>query len=411
MEKKFLFILIIISYLFRFSFALDTLDKVDGISAIVGDEIILDSEVKRYLSNNKSKTYCKVLEYLINQKLILYYMKKNPMIQKITDQEIQSKIENNIPKIGNGLGNDDIEKLTENIRNDQYIELFYQNMENETEISPGEIKSFLQKEKLPVIPNKVCISYMMISPIYSDKNRNKIIDFLKRIKKEIHSDNDFSMKAILFSEDYSSSLNGGLITGLNKENISKEFEYVISSLKEKQISEPFETDLGFHLIMLEKDREKKVDIRHILIQPKYTNDDLIHTKSIIYKMKNILYKNQKLSFKDILNNYTSQERKKFFVFEKIWLEENNISENMKKELKKLKIGEVSEPYKEIYNGKEKFFIFKLLEKKYSHTISLKEDYIELKNFLNKKKMDKKIKNWIQKKLKNTYIKVDKSLCT
>lgn len=402
------FLLMLIIFCFpSLSYALE---KIGGITAVIGDEILLDSEVKHYLNSNKNNTpCCKGLENLIIHKLILYHAKKDQSLQ-IDNQEIQSKKEEFLKEFNSDSSkNFSLEELTETIKNNQYIEKFYQKMKEDIDISPEEVKYFFnkEKEKLPIIPKKICISYMILSPKFSKEHREKIINFLKKIKNEIHSDKDFSMKAILLSEDYSSAFKGGLINGIKKKNISKEFERIVFSLEEKQISEPFETDLGFHLVKLEKKRGEKIDIRHILIQPKYTKEELRRAKLFSNEIKNRLI-NHEISFENISNEkpLLHNEIVNHSVWKKIWFEENQISKNLKKTLQNLKDGEISEPYKEIVNGKEVFFIVKLLKHIPSHPISFKEDYTQLKNLVMNIKQEEKIKNWIKNKLKKTYLRIE-----
>ncbi|AWU39529.1 peptidyl-prolyl isomerase [Blattabacterium punctulatus CPU2] len=406
---KFNFFLIIFC---NFSFAIE-LEKVNGISVIIGDEIILDSEIKNYLYYNKNISPCKGLKNLLIHKLILYYAKKDPNLQ-IYDQELEKKVSNileeNFVKTlnKNYYTKEFLEELTETIKNNQYIEKFYQKIIDDIEVSPEEVKYFFnkKKEKLPIIPKKICISYMIFYPKLIEKHRNKIFNFLKKIKNEIHSDKDFSTKAILLSEDYSSALNGGIIKGLKKRNIPKEFERVVYSLKEKQISEPFETNLGFHLVKLEEKKGDEIDIRHILIKPKYTKEELTKTKKFVDLIKNRLI-NHEIFFETIqdenpINN--NQIVVNSYIWKKNCIEEKDLSKKMKKSLIHLKNGEISDTYKEILNGKEVFFIVKLLEKIPSHPISLEKDYTELKNLIKLIKQEEKIKNWVKIQLKKTYLK-------
>ncbi|AWU45621.1 peptidylprolyl isomerase [Blattabacterium punctulatus] len=396
----------------NFSFAIE-LEKVNGISVIIGDEIILDSEIKNYLDYNKNISPCKGLKNLLIHKLILYYAKKDPNLH-IYDQELEKKVSNILEEnLVNTLNKnyytkEFLEELTETIKNNQYIEKFYQKIIDDIEVSPEEVKYFFnkKKEKLPIIPKKICISYMIFYPKLIEKHRNKIFNFLKKIKNEIHSDKDFSTKAILLSEDYSSAWNGGIINGLKKKNIPKEFERVVYALKEKQISEPFETNLGFHLVKVEEKKGDEIDIRHILIKPKYTKEELTKTKKLVDLIKNRLI-NHEIFFETIqdenpINN--NQIVVNSYIWKKKCIEEKDLSKKMKKSLIHLKNGEISDTYKEILNGKEVFFIVKLLEKIPSHPISLEKNYAELKNLIKILKQEEKIKNWVKIQLKKTYLK-------
>ncbi|WP_185859337.1 peptidylprolyl isomerase [Blattabacterium cuenoti] len=397
----FLFFFIIYSNHFSFSF-----EKLGGIHAIVGNEIILDSEIK-----TKNQKNC--LDDLLIEKLMLYHAKKDASIQ-IIDQELELKTQALFSEMSKKYANqeefliqfrkkDFIQKLTETVKNHQYIEKFYQKKTEHVDVSPQEVKFFFTKNKnqIPLVPKRMYISYIVFYPKLSQINRKKIIDFLKKTKKEIHSDIDFSIQAILFSEDNYSAWNGGLIQGIKINRLSKEFKHVVLSLSEDDISEPFETDSGFHLIKLKKKRKDEVDIRHILIKPKYTKHELRKTKSFVDSIKKRIYN---LNFENLMNEKKDNQIVNYSIWNKIWVEENQLSKNMKKTLNFLKKGKISNPYQEIVNGKEAFFIVKLLDSIPSHPISFETDYTRLKNIVKDIKKKDIIRNWAKKTLKKTYIK-------
>ncbi|WP_185862156.1 peptidylprolyl isomerase [Blattabacterium cuenoti] len=397
MKNFYLFLFLIYSY---FSYSSD-LEKLDGITAVVGNEIILNSEIR---SNN-----CNALNNFLIKKLMLYYAKKDKNIQ-INDKELESRTKVLVSEMKKKYPNNKKEFFTqfgkknflliETIKNHQYLEKFYKKITDTVEVSPEEVKHFFKKKPL-ISPKKICIFYIVFNPKLSLTNKKITINFLKKIKKEIHNDVDFSIKAILFSEDDDSALYGGLIKGIKINSIPKEFEHIIFSLKEKEISEPFETNLGFHLIKLEGKRKNEIDIRHILIKPKYTKDELNKTKLFVKSIK----KRISNSNKEISKIY-DEKNVNILGSNKICFEENKLSVNMKKALHFLKKGEISNPYKEILNGKEVFFIVKLLDSIPSYPITIEKDYTKLKNFVKDVKKENKIKNWVQKVLKKTYIKIN-----
>src|SRR5690625_7265098 len=97
--------------------------------------------------------------------------------------------------------------------------------------------------------------------VYSKKNKQKVIDALKIHKKDIEEGSSFATKAILYSDDPGSSSNGGLITNVKRGQMVPEFDAVVFNLQEGQISEPFKTDFGYHIDMLEKRRGQELEDR------------------------------------------------------------------------------------------------------------------------------------------------------
>ncbi|WP_185869054.1 peptidylprolyl isomerase [Blattabacterium cuenoti] len=404
--KRYSFFLFFFFIYFPFSFSFE---KLGGIYAIVGNEIILDSEIKTEKHDNKKN----FVDDLLIEKLMLYYAKKDNSIQ-ISDRELELKTQELLSEISKNYANQEefsiqirnkefIEKLKERIKNNQYIEKFYRKKTDDVEISPREVKYFFTKKsnQIPLIPKKMCISYIVFYPKLSSINRKKNIELLNNLKRKIHSDIDFSVQAILYSEDTYSSLNGGLIQGVKVDSLPKELKNVVQSLSEKEISNPVETSSGFHLIKLEKKRKDEVDIRHIFIKPNYTKYELRKAKLFV---DSIPKKISNANIENIMEKEKNNSIVNYSIWNKIWVQENELSKNMKKILTFLKVGKVSKPYQEIINGKEAFFIVKLLDVIPSRPISFEKDYTILKNIVKNMKKKEVIKNWSKETFKRTYIK-------
>ncbi len=413
LNRKFFFIILFIFCVGHNCFSYPSgLKKLSGISVLVGDDIILDSDIK---NNNEKKPFCDTDRFnnILTQKLMLYYAKKDKSI-KITDQELESKVQEFLLKMKKKYINQEeflmqfyneefLKELTEEIKNQEYIERFYDKITNDVEVTPKEVKHFSSQKQnqIPFIPKKVCISYIIFFPKLSNIHKKKIINFLNKIKKEIHSDIDFSTKAILFSEDDYSALKGGLIQGMKINDTSQKFVHLVLSLKEGEISKPFETNLGFHIVKLEKKRKNEIDFRHILIKPKYSKNELYKTKlfSEFFRKRMI---HQKMNLDQIPNLLNQNKIVDVIVRDSIWVEENQLSKNMKKSFLFFKKGEITNPHKEIIDGKEAFVIVKLLDEKPSKPFSFEENYNFLKHFVKNIKKKEKIKNWTKEILKNTY---------
>ncbi|WP_341659854.1 peptidylprolyl isomerase [Blattabacterium cuenoti] len=411
-KKIFFIVLFLFCVVHNYPSYSSSLEKLSGISVVIGDDIILDSEIK---NRNEKKPFCNtdVFNNILTQKLMLYHAKKDKSI-KISDQELELRVQEFLLEMKKKYINQEeflmqfqnkefLKKLKEEIKDQKYIEKFYDKITDDVEVTPKEVKHFLNQKqnKIPYIPKKICISYIIFYPKLSKINKTKIIDFLNQIKKEIHSDIDFHTKAILFSEDDSSALKGGLIQGMKINNLPQEFVHLVLSLKKGEISKPFETDLGFHIIKLEKKRKDEIDFRHILIKPKYSKDELYKTKLFSESFRKRMI-HQKINLDDIPSLLKQNKIVDVIVQDSIWMEENQLSKNTKKAFLIFKKGEITNPHKEIIDGKEAFVIVKFLDEKTSKPLSFEENYNFLKNFVKNIKKKEKIKNWSEEILKNTY---------
>ncbi|AGW86361.1 Exported Peptidyl-Prolyl Cis-Trans Isomerase [Blattabacterium sp. (Nauphoeta cinerea)] len=400
---------IIIPFLCVFFSYSSSLEKMSGISLVIGNDIILNSEIK---SDKKSFCNTDVLNDFFIQKLMLYYAKKDKSIQ-INNKELELKTQAFLSEMRKKYINQKefliqfenenfLKELTKEIENRQYIEKIYNKITEDVEVSPQEIKHFLtnKQNQIPHTSKKICISYAVFYPKLSKINKKKI-DFLNQIKKEIHSDIDFATKAILFSEDDYSAFKGGFVKGVKINNVPMKLGHFILSLKEGEISEPFETDLGFHIIKLEKKRKDEIDFRHILIKPKYSKYELYKIKLFLESFRKhiLIHKIDLDKIPGLLNN---SKIVNVVVQNKIWIDEDQLSKNMKKIFLFLKKGKITNPYKETINGKEAFVIIKLLDEIPSKPLSFEKNYTILKDIVISIKKKDKIKNWAKEILRKTY---------
>src|SRR5690606_34246284 len=132
--------------------------------------------------------------------------------------------------------------------------------------TPEEVRMFYEqyKNELPDVPEEVELSHIVVYPDIFPENEQKVVDQLTQIKKEVEEGASFATKAILYSQDPGSSSNGGLMTKVTRGMMVPEFDAIIFNLQEGEISEPFKTDFGYHIAMMEKRRGQEVDVRHIL---------------------------------------------------------------------------------------------------------------------------------------------------
>ena len=156
------------------------------------------------------------------------------------------------------------------------------------EITPEEVRNFFKKiptKDLPFFGAELEVSQIVIAPKVSAADKQKVIDRLNEFKKEVEEGSSFSTKAVLYSQDPGSRSNGGFYKMNRKTPFVKEFKDVAFSLAEGEISAPFETDFGYHIIYVEKIKGQEVELRHILLSPTVTELALKEAKEKITLIK------------------------------------------------------------------------------------------------------------------------------
>jgi len=140
------------------------------------------------------------------------------------------------------------------------------------DVTPEEIRQFFNnnlKDDPPLFGTELKLAQIVVIPKVSEEEKQKVIDRLKTFKADIIENGaSFTTKAVLYTDDTGSRSKGGKYT-LNRKRpqMVKEFRAVAFALQEGEISEPFETDFGYHIVLLEKIRGQEYDVRHILLKP------------------------------------------------------------------------------------------------------------------------------------------------
>ena len=127
---------------------------------------------------------------------------------------------------------------------------------------------------------------MLLHLRVSDAEKQKVIDKLNGFKKEVEEGSSFATKAVLYSKDPGSASNGGYYKMNRKTPFVKEFKDVAFSLQEGEVSAPFETDFGFHIIYVEKIKGQEIELRHILLTPSVSEDAINEAKEKITLIRN-----------------------------------------------------------------------------------------------------------------------------
>ena len=176
------------------------------------------------------------------------------------------------------------QELFEINRINQLSERMQTSIIDEIEITPEEVRVFFEnipRYDLPIFGAELEISQIVVKPEISQEDKNKIIQRLESIKNDVVvNGSSFATKAILYSQDPGSRSTGGKYT-LNrsrKNQMVKEFEDVCYRLKEGEVSDPFETDFGWHIVKADKVRGQEIDVRHILLKPEVSNSALLEAK-------------------------------------------------------------------------------------------------------------------------------------
>ena len=410
--------------------------KIDGVIATVGDYIILDSDIDKNLleiassGNDVSNiSRCQMLGKLMEERLYAHQAKQDSIV--VSDAEINSMMEEKIDvMLEQSRGSmDDLVSFYKKNSEDEFRRYFFDilklnkltsSMTNsiieKVEITPEEVRSFfidIPKEELPVISDEVEIAQIVIQPKISKEEKQKVIDKLNEFKVDIANGSSFYSKAVLYSQDPGSKSNGGYMKVNRKSPLVKEFKEVAFSLDEGQISEPFETEYGFHIIYIEKIKGQDVELRHILLAPKVSEEALKVAKEEIAMIRKKIVDGE-ITFADAARSSSDEKETKANGGTLLNPKSLDTKFDMTKldailygQVSNLKTGEVSLPYLEDDRTKGKIYKIMMVTNRIpSHAVDYSQDYLKIKEFALRDKQIKEVAKWTNEKIKETYIKIN-----
>jgi peptidyl-prolyl cis-trans isomerase SurA len=284
------------------------------------------------------------------------------------------------------------------------------------QITPEETRNFFKKipeSERPMIGTELEIAQIVITPKVSAIEKQAVIDRLKEIKKQVQEGASFTTKAVLYTEDPGSRSSGGFYKINKKTPFVKEFKDVAYSLQEGEISEPFETEFGFHIIYLEKIKGQDLELRHILMVPKVTPDALKEAKDKIELIKNRI-QNKEITFADAARTMSDEKETRAnggtLVNPRTQdsrFELTNMDPEIYGQVSNMKSGDISSVIlDEDPKAGKRYKIIMVTNKIEDHVADFSKDYIKIKELALKEKQIDAIAKWSEQKIKETYIKIN-----
>ena len=409
---------------------------IDRVEAIIGDEILLSSEIEtqylQYLSQGNVESLsikCEIIEDLLFQKLLVNQANVDSV--EISDEEVRSEINKrinyfesqlgSISKVENYFGKSIVEiknELTEIVKGQFLAQRVQSSISNDISITPSEVRSFFRKlpaEEIPEIPTKVELIQIIINPIISQAQKDKLRERLNVFRDRVYNGEDFQMLATLYSDDPVSASKGGELGFVNRGDLVPEFERAAFRLRQGEISEVIESKFGFHIIQLIERRGDQINVRHILLRPKVSATSLNDAKVRIEKIADEI-KSGSITFEEAILKYSDDDSKNSggVLIDQKTMSNMHIIEDMDPSLKflvkDLDESEFSSP--NIFSNSDETNAYRLIKVKSklnAHKANLSDDFSMIKEFaLNIKRQDE-LFEWIKRTVDTTYIEINSNI--
>ncbi|AZI32795.1 peptidylprolyl isomerase [Kaistella carnis] len=411
---------------------LKTGDLVDGIAVVVGDEIILESDIEDQATFAKQQgaavtDKCEFVESIINNKLLIYEAKRDTLIEnrsaaiKENAGQKYDQILGQFPDEKTMLAtykfrtSYEMKNAIEKIDTDNYYgQMKYGRITDKADVTPNEVTDFfnMYKFQLPEVKDEVSLSQITMYPKLTNAHKDEIIAKLNKIKQDILNGESFESQARIYSEDPGSAANGGLYKNIAKGKMVKPFEAAALNLQEGEMSDPVESDFGYHLIMLVKKSGKNYDARHILLKAEPNDEEIASAKKEMDSIRTLIM-DGKLTFKDAAYRFSDDKQTKFNAgivtaedgSDKI--EKLNLPPTIAYQIAGLNKGDITDVFQDVAQQDRKTVtIVKVDDVIAAHQLDIATDYNRIKQMALNKKKNEMVEKYVKERLPNVFISIN-----
>jgi peptidyl-prolyl cis-trans isomerase SurA len=412
--------------------------SVNKIVAVVGDNVILQSDIERDYANyilqgntENPEVKCYLVQQMLTQKLLTQQAVIDSVT--VTDDDITNEVDRRMRTfVQRAGGQERLEKFLnrsvlqykDEIRGDVREQMIAEKMRGKiTEnvaVTPLEVKRYFEsipKDSLPYYNTEVEIGEIVMYPKLTKLEKEKFRDKAESLRLRVKTgESTFETLASVYSQDPGSAPDGGDLGFFDRTVMTKDFTAMAFKLKAGEMSPVFETEFGFHVLKVEERRGEQVHARHILIKTEPTNASLDRTKAKIDSVYADVVSG-KLPFATAASLVSDNNDTKFtggmlinsegVSSRTTYIPTDKLDPSIFLTVDTMKVGTYSKP--ELFtakDGKQGYRFFFLKSKTSPHQANLDQDFPKLKENAYEDKLNKKVSEWFEKRRKSTYIKID-----
>jgi len=407
---------------------------IDEIAALVGSHPIFWSDVEAQYAQAKAqgmtgdpfKLRCEIFENLVFQKLLVYQGEIDSLV--VSDGQVESELDRRLRYYISQFGSQQkleefydksIDEFKNELREPLRLELLSQQAQaaivENVKMTPNETKEYfnnLNPDSIPIVPTEYEIGQIVKTPVVGPTQLKEARDKIVALRDRVLKGEKFSTLAVLYSEDPGSAAKGGELGLFSRGSMAPEFESAAFSLKNKNdISEVIKTKFGYHVLQLIERKGDFVNVRHILVIPKVSPDDLVvaaaKLDSIADKVRadSIAFAKAVVLFSDdpgkvnggLIQSQSSGDTR---------LAADELDPKVFFVINKMQPGDISGsvPYT-TEDGTQAYRVLYLKLRTEPHKANMKDDYNKIQEWALDNKKQKVIAKWIETKSKTAYIRL------
>lgn len=409
---------------------------IDKVVATVGGELVLLSEVEEQHALMQAQSgviapdaRCNILDNIMISKLLLNQAKLDSI--EVSDNEVEDQLNARIDRILGYMNNDvnqfedyygqSIDAVKAQFREDLRNQILADRMRGKimegVTVTPSEVRHFfaqIPKDSLPYFNSEVEVGEIVYKPPINPEQKKKAIDKLEDLRKRIvDGGENFEDLAKKFSDDGSARA-GGDLGWTRRGKFVPEFEAAAYKLDQNEVSPVIQTEFGFHIIQMLERRGNAIHVRHILVKPEITDEDLEMAHAHLDSVRILILKDsinfsravKEYSYKDA-QSYNNDGRMVNPASGNTFFEIGDLEPDIYFAVDTMKVGGISSPFQYTDPVGEPYFrIVQLQSRTAPHKANLKQDYSKIQQAAIQAKQSQIIENWVKDRIDGTFVAVD-----
>ena len=420
----------VIFFMTRFS-SVHSQEILDGIVAIVGDEIILRTELLQKTlepaiqmginpmnqPDEFQRLEKEVLQYLIHEKVLLAKAVEDTIIAEDTqvEAELEARLNGLIQQAGSkeklesnfGSPFHKIKKdMREEVRKFIIVQMVQQKKVSNIQISRPEVERFYEsvKDSLPEKKAQVKLRHILLSVKAGGQNREAASQRVREIQERLRDGEDFERLAKDYSQDPGTASRGGALGFIERGTLFESFENVAFQLEPGEVSGPVETPVGLHLIRVDEKRNAEIDVRHILIRMEITPQDESDVVKQLMDIRQSVLNGE--TFADLAKQYSEDTSTSSEGGDLGWSALEDLQINaFKSAVDTLEAGEITLPFQTQWG----YHLVRVEGKRPASQLSIDEDWEQIKQWALNMKKQKIFNDWIEELKKDMYVYIDEDI--
>jgi peptidyl-prolyl cis-trans isomerase SurA len=406
---------------------------IDRIIAKVDDKIILQSELEeaylQFLSSGQvtaGSSKCGIFESLVVNKLMVAKAEIDSVV--VLDVEVDNNLDQRMQMILSQVGGNeqalenyygksltDIrDELRESVKEQLVVQRMQSTITSEISVTPAEVQAFFNRipqDSLPYFSAEVSIGQIVKVPEIGKDVKNQAREQLLGYKKRIEAGESFEDLARRYSQGPSAP-KGGNLGYQQRGSLVPPYEAAALQLAPGEISDPVESEFGFHLIQLISRRGNEYDSRHILLQLEPSSQDMEQAKVYLDSLRNLIVKDS-MAFENIAKEYSDEQQTAdnggFMIGETgaSYVATDKLDFETFLTLDTMKLGAITHPLDyQTQDGKKALRIIYYKDRIKPHQANMLDDYQKISNAALAEKRNTILNSWFDEARDDVFIQID-----